>query len=63
MVCKRGLKPPESVDGAVPLTDYAFEARYPGLGEPVSEAECRRAAELAKPVIRWAESLIDRHGD
>jgi HEPN domain-containing protein len=48
-----GLKPPESVVSAVPLTDYAFEARYPDLGEPITEVECKRAVELAKPVVRW----------
>ena len=60
---ENGLKPPETVDQAVLLTSYAFEARYPGLGEPVTEEDYNRALELADSVVRWAESVIERHPD
>lgn len=41
------------------LASYAFEARYPGLGEPVTEDEYQRASELAQGVVRWAESVME----
>jgi HEPN domain-containing protein len=41
------------------LTSYAFEARYPGVGEPVSEEEYKQALSLAEKVVRWAELLIE----
>jgi HEPN domain-containing protein len=37
-----GLAVPVEIDPAVVLTSYAFEARYPGLGEPVTEEEYSR---------------------
>jgi HEPN domain-containing protein len=55
---ENGLKPPGAVDQAVLLTTYAFESRYPGLGEPITEGESKRAVELANPVVRWAESVM-----
>ena len=57
---QNGLRVPEAVEDAVVLTSYAFEARYPGLAEPVSEEEYRQAIELAQTVVRWAEEAIDR---
>lgn len=56
---RNGLTAPEDVAEAVALTSYAFEARYPGHGEPVTEAEHRRAVALAETVVRWAESLVE----
>jgi HEPN domain-containing protein len=57
---QNGLRVPEAVEDAVVLTSYAFEARYPGLAEPVSEEEYRQALELAQMVVRWAEEMIER---
>jgi HEPN domain-containing protein len=54
------LRVPEAVEDAVVLTSYAFEARYPGLAELVSEEESRQAIELAQMVVRWAEEMIER---
>jgi HEPN domain-containing protein len=54
------LRVPEAVEDAVVLMSYAFEVRYPGLAEPVSEEEYRQAIELAQTVIRWAEEMIER---
>ncbi len=54
-----GLTVPEDVAEAVVLTSYAFEARYPGLGEPVTEEECKRAVVLAEKVLHWAEPQIE----
>jgi HEPN domain-containing protein len=57
---QNGLRVPEAVKDAVVLTSYAFEARYPGLAEPVPEEEHRQAIELAQTVLRWAEEMIER---
>lgn len=43
---------------AAALSDYAVEARYPGLAEPVTEEEYRQAVALAETVVRWVEQLI-----
>jgi HEPN domain-containing protein len=51
---------PEAVEDALVLTSYAFEARYPGLAEPVSEEEYRQAVELAQTVVHWADEVIGR---
>ena len=40
------------------LTDYAMQARYPGLSEPVSGKEYRVAVALAETVVRWAQKEI-----
>lgn len=57
---QNGLCVPETVEDAVVLTSYAFEARYPGLAEPVAEEEYRHAIELAQRVVGWAEETIAR---
>ncbi len=51
---QNGLCVPEAVEDAVVLTSYAFETRYPGLAEPVSDEEYRQAIELAQTVVHWA---------
>lgn len=54
----RGLDVPQDVKEAVVLTSYAFEARYPSVGETVSQEEHGRAVALAEAVVGWAQSLI-----
>ena len=54
----------------VPLTDtikktavlsrYAFQTRYPGDYEPVTEEDYHRAIEQAKAVLDWAASIVER---
>ena len=58
---KGGLTPPPKVGQAKLLTAYAFEARYPGPGEPIGEDEYKRALESAKAVVDWAVSVVERH--
>ncbi|MEW6744068.1 MAG: HEPN domain-containing protein [Planctomycetota bacterium] len=55
---KAGIVVPEDVRGAVGLTEYAVEARYPGMYEPVSVDEYEQALELARTVMRWAEVYV-----
>ena len=49
---------PEEIREADELTDYAVQTRYPGLSEPVSASEYRRAVDLAQAVVRWAEKQL-----
>ncbi|MFQ5804031.1 MAG: HEPN domain-containing protein [Candidatus Methylomirabilales bacterium] len=55
-----GVEVPEEIQDAVELTAFAWEARYPGTGEPASEAEYRRAVALAERVVHWAEAHVER---
>ncbi len=48
---------PEVTDASI-LTGYAWEARYPGTGEPVTEEEYREAASMAEKVVKWARGKI-----
>ncbi len=50
-----GLTVPSEVDDAIVLTSFAWESRYPGIGEPVSEKEYRDAVRHAEAVVAWAE--------
>ena len=49
---------PEQIREAAQLPDYAVEARYPGLAEPVTHEEYEEAVSIAEAVIRWAEEVI-----
>ena len=49
--------PPEVADAAL-LTSYAWEARYPGLSEPVTIEEYREALRQAEFVVNWAVKVI-----
>jgi HEPN domain-containing protein len=54
-LASKGLIVPPEVDDAAVLTSFAWESRYPGLGEPVSEKEYRDAVRHAETVVAWAE--------
>lgn len=54
--------PPQQVDDAASLTDYAVLSRYPGDFESVDEEEYTEAVELAKTVLLWAETIIGEAG-
>jgi HEPN domain-containing protein len=56
---RKGLDVPALVDEAVILSSFAWEARYPGLSEPVSDEEYREAIRHAQAVVTWAEKEID----
>ena len=55
---QHSLAIPAEIEDVVVLTSYAFEARYPSLGEPVTEEEYRQALNLAERVVHWVESLV-----
>ena len=50
-----GIDVPLSVEESVVLTGYAWEARYPGLAEPVTTEEYQEAVRLAEGVVAWAQ--------
>jgi HEPN domain-containing protein len=53
-----GLRVPSEVREVIALTKYAFETRYPGPFEPVTEAEYKQALVLAEAVVDWADKII-----
>ena len=53
-----GITVPLEVADASLLTSYAWEARYPGLSEPVTEEEYREAMRQAEVVVSWAREMI-----
>lgn len=53
-----GVSVPADVMDAAVLTSYAWEARYPGLSEPVALEEYREALRQAEIVVNWATKVI-----
>ena len=53
-----GIVVPAEVVDAASLTSYAWEARYPGLSEPVTIEEYHEALRQAELVVGWATKLI-----
>ena len=55
---EKGITIPHEVEAAQILTVYAWEARYPGLAEPLTNEEYREAIKQANDVVRWAKNLF-----
>jgi len=55
---RNGLDIPPEVEEAVVLSSFAWEARYPGLNEPVTVEEYQEALRHATAVVVWAEKVI-----
>ena len=53
-----GIAVPAEVVDAASLTSYAWEARYPGLSEPVTIEEYHEALRQAELVVGWATERI-----
>ncbi len=51
---------PDAVVEADSLTMFAWESRYPYIGEPVTEKEYREAIRKAETVIGWVEDKLRR---
>lgn len=62
LLASTGLHIPPDVKAADALTQHAVQARYPSWGEVVTEAEYRRALELVRQVVAWAESIVEGGG-
>jgi HEPN domain-containing protein len=58
LVQRSGIDVPEEIREAGELTEYAVEARYPGLFEDVMHADYVRALNLAERVLKWVERLV-----
>lgn len=53
-----GVGVPDEVRRAEELTKYATAARYPDLGEPVTDEEYHQAFAWAEAVVGWAERTL-----
>jgi len=63
LIEKAGKIIPEQILEAATLSNYAVEARYPGLAEPATHEEYLEAVSIAEAVLRWAEELINTSAD
>ena len=54
-----GVKIPSEIVEADTLSRFAWQARYPGLEEFVTEEEYREAVRMAEEVLNWATRLVD----
>ena len=48
---------PSDVMEAAELSPYAWQSRYPGTAEPVTEAEYQRSLLHARAALEWARSV------
>ena len=58
---QQGENIPSGIREVVRLTNYALEARYPGLAEPVTQEEYEMVVALAEKVVRWVEKALEGH--
>ena len=58
LIEKTGEVVPKAIERVVRLTDYAVEMRYPGLFEPVTQAEYREARSLASRCVAWVRGKV-----
>ncbi len=58
LVYQSGIEVPEEIRQAGELTEYAVEARYPGLFEDVTHEDYTEALDVAEHVLRWVEAMI-----
>jgi len=56
---QQGESIPPGIREVARLTNYAVEARYPGLAEPVTQQEYEMAVALAEEVVRWVEKALE----
>lgn len=60
--CEEHAEWTDALKGAEELTPYAITARYPGEDELVSEAEAKRAIELARQVREQVRTELTQLG-
>ncbi len=58
LVKTAGIPWPDELDEVADLSDYAVEARYPGLSGEVTDEDYQRAVETAEHILAWAENII-----
>lgn len=59
---QQGENIPSGIREVARLTNYAVEARYPGLTEPVTQEEYEMAVTLAEEVVHWVEKALEGYG-
>jgi HEPN domain-containing protein len=57
---QKGMEVPSEILETDVLSRYAWEARYPGLDEPVSEQEYQEAIRMAEAVLTWAATQLGK---
>lgn len=62
MVKRSGEEVPDAVLQAARLTRYAVAMRYPGVVEPVTQAEYAEAVAIAGAVVEWADKVLKTGG-
>lgn len=55
---ENGISVPKEVADSDALTGFAWEARYPGLSEPVTYEEYAESLHQAETVVDWANKII-----
>jgi HEPN domain-containing protein len=58
LIQQNGIEVPEELRQAGELTEYAVEARYPGLFEDVTHEDYVQALALAERLVQWVEAMI-----
>ena len=56
---RHGVKVPKYMWDADELSRFAVLTRYPGMADPVTPREYRRAVRIAEAVLRWAERQVE----
>ena len=59
LLAAAGVDVPPEVDEAVVLTQYAVQARYPGVWGPVTQSEAGFALRVAGWVYAWVEAQLE----
>ena len=57
---KNGLKVPKYVWEAEELSRFAVTTRYPGMADPVTRRQYRRAVRIAAAVVRCSGRQVER---
>lgn len=53
-----GVVIPEDIKASSDLTDYAVNTRYPGMYEPLGDAEFQEALAVAQRVVAWVHDEL-----
>ena len=61
---QNGFELPEEIRSGAELSDYAVEARYPSLMEPVTEQEYKEAIAIAEQIVAWVtKHMVQKETD
>jgi len=55
---QNGLEVPMTIAASDMLSRYAWEARYPGLDEAITQDEYREAVRMAECVLAWVQTQL-----